>query len=119
MDSEYLKLRTKKFALRIIKLGKILNKDNVEKIISNQIIRSGTSVASNYRSALRGKSKADFISKLGTVIEEADETMFWIEIIIESDILDESVLGNLYKEANEIVSIMVKTRNTAIKNLKS
>jgi len=119
MDSEDLKLKTKKFALRIIKLTKALNRDNVERRIGDQVLRSGTSVASNYRAALRGKSRSDFISKLGTIIEEGDETMFWLEVIVEAGILEKRMVSDLYKEANEIVSIVVKTRDTALKNHKS
>ena len=119
MDKEELKNRTKNFALRILKLSRTLNNNMQEKIIAKQILRSGTSVAANYRAALRGKSKADFISKLGIVIEEADETMFWLELIMEDKILRKELIENLYRENNEIVAIMVTTRNTAIKNKKS
>ncbi|MFW5888643.1 MAG: four helix bundle protein [Patescibacteria group bacterium] len=119
MNSSDLKWRTKKFALRIIKLARALNKDNVERKISDQILRSGTSVASNYRAALRAKSKSDFIAKLGIIVEEGDETMFWLEIIVEAGILKKEAINDLYREANEIVAIIVKTRDTSFKNHKS
>ena len=117
MNSEDLKLRTKKFALRVINLARNLNNCNVERHISNQILRSGTSVACNYRSALRAKSRSDFISKLGTIIEEGDETMFWLEVVVEANILKEEMVKDLYKEANEIVAILVKTRDSTLKNV--
>ena len=112
-----LKDRTKKFALRIIKLAKALPRNTLGFVVSKQIIRSGTSVASNYRAVCRSRSRADFNSKVGIVIEEADETAFWLEIIIESDLLKSELVAELLGEANEITAIMVTSRKTSISKL--
>ena len=119
MNKEELQNRTKHFALRIIKLVDALPKTLSGKAIGNQIMRSGTSVAANYRAVCRARSKADFISKLGIVIEEADETAFWLELIIESKLLHADLLRQLLREAQEISAIMVCARISSVKNLKS
>lgn len=114
MNSKELQDRTKKFAINIIKLaGKLPNKPEGW-TVGKQIIRSGTSVAANYRAVCRAKSDKDFISKMGTVIEEADETLFWLEIIEEGGlILDEVASVSLLKiEANELASIFVASNKT-------
>jgi four helix bundle protein len=113
MNKEELKERTKKFALRIINLVKALPKNNVGFVVGGQLLRCGTSVASNYRAVCRSRSRAEFISKLGVVIEEADESAFWIEIIIEAELVDQKLVENLLKEANEITAIMVASRKSA------
>jgi four helix bundle protein len=89
-----MKKRTKGFAKRIIELCRKLPYNREGRLIGNQIFRSGTSVAANYRAACRARSKADFISKLTIVEEEADETLFWLELIIEMEVLDKSLLTN-------------------------
>ena len=119
MNSEELKKRTKDFALRILKLANALPKNIIGLPIGNQIIRSGTSTAANYRAALRARSTPEFIAKLRIVIEEADETVFWLEMIIESDLMKKELVSPLLQEANEIVAIMVSTCKTTTKNLKS
>ena len=81
MDKHELAERTKQFALRVMRLAEALPRNRSGTTIANQIVRSGTSVAANYRAALRARSKAEFISKIGTVLEEADETLFWLEMI--------------------------------------
>lgn len=116
MKPKDLQDRTKKFALRIIKLAEFLEKHPVGKFIGRQIFRSGTSVAANYRAACRARSVKDFISKLGIVIEEADETAFWLELLNESRIIKSSQIAELLKESNEITAIMVASKNSAIKN---
>lgn len=116
MNKEDLKKRTKDYALRIIKLVGSLPKTQVGRIIGNQLLRSGTSTAANYRAACRSRSKAEFIAKLGTVIEESDESLFWLEIIIESGIMEKKLVESLLKETDEIISIMVSTRKSTIKN---
>jgi len=83
--------------------------------IDNQLIRSGTSVSANYRAACRGRSKAEFIAKLGTVEEEADESAYWMELIIESGLLKARLVEPLLLEANELVAIMVSSRKSAAK----
>lgn len=119
MDKEELKQRTKKYALRIIKLVRALPRDSVGRAISNQLMRSGTAVAANYRAACRARSKAEFIAKIGIVIEEGDESVFWIELIIESGLINKNLIESLLKESDEICAIMIATCNSTRKNLKS
>lgn len=108
-----LKERTKKYALRIIKLVRALPKTIEGRAIGNQLIRSGTSVGANYRAVCRARSRAEFISKLGIVIEEIDESAFWLEIIIDAGIMKEELVSPLFNETNEIVAIMVSSSNSA------
>ena len=112
---EIMKDRTKKFAKRIIFLCRKLPKNREGFLIGNQIFGSGTSVASNYRAACRGRSKAEFIAKMGIVEEEADETLFWLEIIEEVEIFDSDLISPLKRECHEILSIVVSSINTARK----
>ena len=113
MNEEELKNRTKKFALRVLKLIDALPNTVSGRTIAGQLARAGTSVAANYRAACRGRSKPEFIAKLGIVIEESDESAFWLEIIIESEMLKANLVESLLNEANEIVAIMVSSRKTA------
>ena len=115
MTSEELKQRTKDFAKRVLKVVDALPNSIKGRAIGNQLVRSGTSVAANYRAACRGRSKAEFSAKLGTVVEEADESALWLELIIEDGILEESLVKSLLDEANEIVAIMAASRKTACK----
>src|SRR6059058_5221836 len=101
-----LKARTKQFALRVIKLVDALPRTIQGRAVANQIIRSATSVAANYRAACRARSRAEFIAKIGVVEEEADETAFWLELIIEGGLLPEAKVLALHQEANELVAIM-------------
>ena len=101
-----LKKRTKQFALRILKLVAALPNTVEGRAIASQLVRSGTAVAANYRASCRGRSKAEFIAKIGTVEEEADESAFWMELIIEGSLLPAAKVGPLLKEANELVAIM-------------
>jgi four helix bundle protein len=123
MNKEELKKRTKKFALAIIRLIDELPKNKAGNTIGGQLIRSGTSVAANYRTACRARSNADFISKITVVEEEWDESLFWLEMIIESGLLKESdLLKFLMKEADELTAIFTavgKTSREKIRNLKS
>jgi four helix bundle protein len=105
--------RTKLFSLRIIKLVSALPNNSVGKTIGNQLLRSGTSVGANYRAACRGRSTAEFISKLGIVEEEADECIYWLELIIESTLQPEILVRPLLQEANELLAITVASRKTA------
>ncbi len=105
MGSEDLKKRTKEFSLRVINLVNVLPNNLVGKTIANQLIRSGMSVGANYRAACRGRSKAEFIAKLGTVLEETDECAFWLEIIMECAILPKKKILDLYKETDELAAI--------------
>jgi four helix bundle protein len=115
MREEDLKKRLRNFALRILKLIDSLPNTVAGRAIANQLVRSGTSVAANYRAACRGKSRADFIAKLGIVEEEADESEFWLDIIIETKLLKASLVEPLRQEASEIVAIMVSSRKSAAK----
>jgi len=112
-----LKERLKRFALRTIKLAESLPKSRTSEVFARQVIRSASSVAANYRAACRARSKAEFVSKLGTVEEEADETIFWIEMISDTNLVKKELLDNLLSEGNEIVSIIVASRKTARKTV--
>src|SRR4051794_37558202 len=113
MDENELKERTKQFALRILKLADALPPTRSGNVIANQIVRSGTSVAANYRSLCRSKSRADFINKSSIVEEEADETALWLELIVGAELLAEQKVSPLQREADELTAIMVATRKTA------
>lgn len=117
MNPTELKVRTKTFALRIIKLTRAIPKnDGAERVIAKQIVRSGTSVAANYRASCRARSPAEFIAKIGTVEEEADETALWLELLVEAGIMPVRKLSPLLQEANELTAIMVASRKTASGN---
>ncbi|HEV3236638.1 MAG TPA: four helix bundle protein [Gemmataceae bacterium] len=113
MNENDLKQRTKKFGLRIIKLVGALPTTLSGRTIANQLIRSGTSVGCNYRAACRGRSKADFVAKLGIVEEEADESAYWMEMIVEAGLMKVRLVEPLLKEANELVAIIVSSRKSA------
>ena len=117
MNAEDLKKRTKKFALRILKLVDGLPNTLQGRTVGGQLVRAGTSVGSNYRAACRGRSKAEFISKLGIVEEEADESAFWLELIIEGELLKQQVVQPLLNEANELTRIIARSRVTASSRL--
>ncbi len=111
-----LKARTKKFALRIIKLVDSLPKTTSGYNIGKQILRSGTSVGANYRAACLGRSKAEFIAKLCITAEEADECCYWLELIIESELLQKNMVESLHKEATELTAIFVSSLKTSKAN---
>ena len=119
MNPQELKNRTKKFALRILKLVNALPNTIGGRAVGNQIVRSGTSVAANYRATCRARSKAEFVAKIGVVLEEVDETLLWLELIAESKILSPKRVESLLVEANELVAIMVSSRKSAAFNLQS
>ena len=112
MTTDEMKLRTKKFSLMIIDLVEKLPNTNVIKAIGNQIVRSGTSVGANYRAVCRARSDREFLSKMNIVLEEADETLFWLEIIIEKMWVDKSELEIIWKEGNELTAIFVSSLKT-------
>jgi len=118
MNNENLKSRTKQFALRIIKLVENLPRDTVSSVIGRQLLRAGTSVGANHRAACRSKSAADFISKMGTVEEEADESAYWMELLVEADKISLTRISALLQEANELTAIAVSSINTARKSSK-
>jgi four helix bundle protein len=118
MDSEELKRRTKKFALDIINMVNQLPNTSVAKVIGNQLTRSATSVGANYRSACRARSKADFISKITIVEEEADESCYWLELLYESKLLKQDLFRILHKEGSELTAIFTSAGKTSKKSLK-
>ena len=119
MTADELKLRTKRFALRVIRLVAALPKTIEGRAIANQLVRFGTSVAANYRAACRARSRTEFIAKMGVVLEEADETQLWLELIIESKLLPAKQVEQLVGEASELVAIFVTSRKSASSNLES
>ena len=113
MDERELQRRTKQFALRVMKLVDALPKTSSARVVGGQLVRAGTSVAANYRAACKGRSKAEFISKLGTVEEEADESAFWMELLVEGDVMSEAKVRALRDEAVQLTAIMAASRITA------
>src|SRR5437868_14430351 len=116
MTERELLQRTKQFALRIFKLVGALPQTIQGKAVAAQLIRSSTSVAANYRAACRARSKAEFVAKLEVVEEEADETAFWLELIIETELVPSAKVKRLLIEAREIVAIMASSKKTAAKS---
>jgi four helix bundle protein len=116
MTPDELKKRTKQFGLRIIRLVQSLPKTLAAAQIGRQLLRCGTSVGANYRSACRGRSKADFIARLAIVEEEADESAYWLDMLVEAAILKPKVVADLISEANELTAIMASSRITAKRN---
>lgn len=116
MNYENLKRRTKRFALDIIGLTESLPKDQTCRILAGQLLRCGTSVGANYRAACRAKSTADFISKFGTVEEEADESGYWLELLVDAGKLNQKPAAALIQEASELTTIAVASINTARKS---
>ncbi|MFY9659676.1 MAG: four helix bundle protein [Terriglobales bacterium] len=115
-DSEALKIRTKDFALRVLRLYRSLPRTDEARILGKQLLRSSTSIGANYRAACRGRSRAEFLAKLGIVLEEADETVFWLELLQEGNVFPAEKLRELVLEANELVSIFVSSVRTAKAN---
>ncbi|PYJ81949.1 MAG: four helix bundle protein [Verrucomicrobia bacterium] len=116
MSNENLKQRTKKFALDVIKLVETLPNDRTSHVLGGQLLRAGTSVGANYRAACRARSAADFISKIGIVEEEADESSYWIELLVDAGKLEADKSGPLLDESGELVAISVGSINTARRN---
>ncbi len=113
MNQEDLKRRTQQFALRIMAVTGALPSSAVANVISTQLLRSGMSVGANYRAACRARSRPDFISKLGIAIEEADESLYWMELLIESNIMARDRLAPLLREGDEIIAILTASAKTA------
>ena len=111
-----LKDRTKALALRIIRLVEAIPSTDAGQIIGRQILRSGTSVGANYRASLRAKSKADMLNKWKIVEEEADETLYWLELLVESGLMPETKLKPLMTEVEEILAMLVTSINTLRRN---
>jgi four helix bundle protein len=111
--SGQLKARTKAFAVRIVRLFQALPRRPDAQVLGKQVLRSGTSVAANYRSACRARSKPDFVSKIGIVAEEADETVLWLELLADAGVLPATRLQPLLREARELTAIFTASQNTA------
>src|SRR6266496_3176 len=116
MNSTEFKLRTKSYGLRIIRLYEASPKRGAAPVLGKQLLRSGTSVGANYRAACRARSSADFISKMGIVEEEADESSFWVELLVDAGRLRTEKAGHVLKESSELVAISVSSINTARRN---
>jgi four helix bundle protein len=113
MNPDELKNRTRRFALRVFRLAECLPDTPTARVIRNQMIRCGSSVGANYRAACRAKSRPDFVSKMGTVEEEADETIYWMELLIDTGIVKPKRIADLMSEADEILAIVVASIKTA------
>jgi len=114
MDKHELQDRTKQFALRVLKLIDVLPRTAAGRAISSLLVRAATSVGANYRSACRARSRAEFAAKLGVAVEEADESLYWLELVRDSKLLPENKLSLLLKEANELTAILASGRKSAV-----
>lgn len=114
--NEELRERTKQFAIRVIRLFRALPSSADAQILGKQLLRCGTSVGANYRATCRARSKAEFIARLGIVAEEADESVFWLELIEESKVLNPRLLDEILKEARELAAIFSASIRTAKTN---
>jgi four helix bundle protein len=115
VDKRELQHRTKQFALRVLKLIDALPRTPAGRAISNQLVRSAMSVGANYRAACRGRSRQEFAAKLGTVLEEADESLYWLEMIRDAKLIPESKISLLLREANEITAIVAAGRKSTVR----
>ena len=113
MNAQELKQRTKQFGIRIVKLVEALPHNQTASVVGRQLLRSGTSVGANYRAVCRAKSRADFIAKLGIVEEECDESLYWIEMLVETNQIKPALVADLMKEGEEILAIVVTSAKTA------
>jgi four helix bundle protein len=108
--------RTKSFSLRILKVADHLPRTTSGRAIGSQLVRCGTSIGANYRAACRSRSRAEFPAKLGIVAEEADETVYWLELLRDADVLSEGKLSELLREANELTAIFTAGRRSSSRN---
>lgn len=113
MDKRELQNRTKHFALSILKLINVLPRTAAGRVISSQLVRAATSVGANYRSACRARSRAEFAAKLGIAVEEADESLYWLELVRDGELVPENQLSLLLKEADELTAILASGRRSA------
>lgn len=116
MNQSEMKNRTKQFSLRVIRATEALPTTRAANVIAHQLVRAGTSVGANYRSACRARSRADFISKIGIAIEEADESQYWMELLVEAGLVREAQLQDLLREADELIAILTASSQTAKRN---
>ena len=112
-QAEQIKKRSKQFALRIVRLFRALPRAAEAQVMGRQLLRSGTAVAANYRAVCRARSKAEFVAKIGVVVEETDETVFWLEMLVEAGIIRASRMEPLLKEAHELLAIFAASQRTA------
>jgi len=112
-EEKDLKARTKKYARRIIQMYAALAKETVAQVLGKQVLRSGTSVGANYREANRARSKAEFIAKIGDCLKEADESEYWLELLVDEGIVEASELSALLDETNQLIAIFVTILKTA------
>ena len=112
-QAEQIKKRSKQFALRIVRLFRALPRAAEAQVMGRQLLRSGTAVAANYRAVCRARSKAEFVAKIGVVVEKADETVFWLEMLVEAGIIRGKRMEPLLKEANELLAIFAASQRTA------
>lgn len=113
MNAVELRTRTKQFTLRVLKVVAALPDNAQGRVIAYQLMKAGSSVGANYRAVCRARTRKDFINKLGVVIEEADESAFWLEVISQGNVLDPKLIAPLLVEANELVAILTAARKTA------
>jgi four helix bundle protein len=113
MTPKEMKARTKRFAVDVIKLCRELPATNDGRAIAGQLVRAGTSVAANYRAACRGRSRAEFIAKLGVVLEESDESLLWLELIVDANVLPQTRVDRVLKEADELTAMFTASMKTA------
>jgi four helix bundle protein len=118
MSTDDFRTRTFRFGIRVVRLVQTLSKAEGARVIGNQLLRSGTAVGANYRAAARARSRADFIAKMGIVEEECDETLYWIDMLIELELVSGTSCKELRAEANEILAIVVASIRTARRNIK-
>lgn len=112
-QAEQLKARAKRFALSVLSLFRALPRTDEARIIGRQLLRSATSVAANYRAVCRARSKAEFIAKIGVVVEEADETVFWLEMVLDGQLMPKEKVSSILKEAGELLAIFAASQRTA------
>ena len=115
MTPEEMKQRTKRFALRVIRVVVALPRSNVTDVIGRQLLRAGTSVGANYRAACRSRSDGDFLARMGIVEEEADEALYWMEMLVETSLVNADRLADLRREGEEILAIVVASLKTVKK----
>jgi four helix bundle protein len=116
VDREELKARTKAFAVRVVKMTAALPRRRAADIVARQLIRSATAVGANYRAACRARSHREFTARIGVVEEEADESLYWLEILVETGLMAEARLKDLIREADELTAIFTSTSHTARQN---
>jgi four helix bundle protein len=112
-QAEQLKQRTKEFAVRVVRAVEAAPRKPSASVIGRQVLRSATSVAANYRAACRSRSRDEFVAKLGIVIEEADETIFWLEMLVDTGLVPPKRMAQLIDEANQLVAIFTASKRTA------